>query len=108
MVDGLGNFTGQVVVSEIEAVKPEKGRYGSRKVAGEVVVGEEEELEGSEVREVGNGAGEAVPLQAENSELRQPSQRRQRAAKAEVLENEPRDPAPGAGDSDPGGARVGG
>lgn len=64
MVDRLGNLTGQVVVGQIEAVKPEQRGYGRGEVAGKVVVREEEELESGKVREVGNGAGEAVPLQA--------------------------------------------
>lgn len=52
-----GNFAGEAVVREIEAVE---GGEGGGEVAGEVVVGEKEKAEGGEVGERGDGAVETV------------------------------------------------
>lgn len=64
-----GEVAGEVVVGQIEAVEAGERGEGGWEVAGEGVEGEEEELERGEVGEIGNVAGEAVALEAENSEL---------------------------------------
>lgn len=69
MAERRRNLAGEVVVGQIEAVEMEERREGGRKLAGEVVLGEEEEFKGSEVGEVGNGAGETIPFETENSEV---------------------------------------
>lgn len=69
VVESRRNLEGEVVVGQIEAVETEERRDGGGKLAGEMVAGEKEEFEGSEVGEVGNGAGETVTFETENSEV---------------------------------------
>jgi len=63
------NLAGEVVVGQIEPVEAEERRGGARKLAGEGVARQKEEFEGGEVGEVGNGTGETVSFETENSEL---------------------------------------
>lgn len=63
---GDRNETGEVVVGEVEAV--ESGGQG-RKVAGEGVVREEEELEVGEIGKIGDLALEGVLVEAEHTEV---------------------------------------
>lgn len=69
MGDRRRNLAGEVVVGQIESVEAKERRDGPRKLAGEGVARQEEEFEGGEVGEVGNGTGEMVSFETENSEL---------------------------------------
>ena len=94
-----------------------EGSDGGGKLAGEFVVGEEEELESGEVGEGGNGTVETVAFKAEDAELGEEGEGEDGAGEVEVFEDEAGDAAAAAvvvvvvveaaGDAVPG-AGVGG
>ncbi|KAB8079837.1 hypothetical protein EE612_000110, partial [Oryza sativa] len=98
---------GQVVERQVEAIQPVQRPNRRRYRAGQRVAGEEQQLEPRERREVGNGAGEAVPLETKHAEAVKPRERRERgvAGQAETLEHQPRHPPTRAADTPPRPAR---
>lgn len=72
IVDGERNPAGEVVEGEVESAQPSQLSQTLRKLAGEEVVLEVEAAEELEVGEVGgDGPGETVGAEAEDSELGQ-------------------------------------
>lgn len=65
-----------------------EGSDGGGKLAGEFVVGEEEELESGEVGEGGNGTVETVAFKAEDAELGEEGEGEDGAGEVEVFEDE--------------------
>lgn len=97
------NGTGEVVEGKIENGEAVEGENGRRQGAGEVVAVQEEGLEVLERGEVGDGAGERVVVETQDSELVEASESvgRKLAAERVRLQNETDDAALGALDALP-------
>lgn len=77
---------------KVDAPKPPEMAYPRREVSRELVVGEVQLLEVGPQREINGEGGEAVELQAEDSELGEPAKRLEIAGEAQVLKDDPDDP----------------